>query len=92
MKTSRLRSNFSRKHVHRMQTAKHKKPTKRQATKRHTRFRRRKTRYIMHGTKRNKKLVMRGGASINFKKYDGYDFYGNPVNTISYSSPMEWDA
>jgi hypothetical protein len=89
MKTSRLRSNFSRKHV--VRTLTHRRRSKRN-TKKATRFRRRKTRYIMHGTRKNKKLVMRGGASINFKKYDGYDFYGNPVNTISYSSPMEWDV
>ncbi len=75
MKTSRLRSNFSRKHTIRA------KPRK---TKRRSRFRRKKTRYIM-----------RGGANapggINFKKINEYDVYGNPVEEVSYSTPMQWD-
>ena len=67
MKTSRLRSNFSRKH------------TLRKANK--TRKRKRTLR---------KRKTMKGGGN-NFKKYDGYNVYDNPINTVSYSSPMEWD-
>ncbi len=85
MKTSRLRSNFSRKHTHRI--AKHKKLTK----KRRTRFRRRKTSYVRDRTQENKKVVMQGGSSFNFKKLNAYDVYGNPVDSISYSFPMQWD-
>jgi hypothetical protein len=38
---------------------------------------------------------MRGGANapggINFKKINAYDVYGNPVEEVSYSTPMQWD-
>jgi hypothetical protein len=90
MKTSRLRSNFSRKYLLRKrndkQTKKHKK-----TKKRHHRLHRGKTRYIMHGTKKNKKLIMNGGGPINFKKYNGYNVYDQPVENVSYSGPMEWE-
>jgi hypothetical protein len=76
MKTSRLRSNFSRKHVIRTKTHR----------RRPTRFRRRKTRYIMHGFKRR---TMRGGSL--FKKINGYNAYDQPIEEVSYSSPMQWD-
>ena len=83
MKTSRLRSNFGRKHTVRTQTRKHRQTRKRKQT----RFRRRKTRYIMHGTKRH---LMRGGGE-NFKKYSGYNVYDEPIQEVSYSTPMQWD-
>jgi hypothetical protein len=86
MKTSRLRSNFSRKHAARTQTR------LKRHTKKANRFRRRKTRYIMHGVKHR---TMRGGSqspgSMNFKKYNGYNVYDQPIEEISYSTPMQWD-
>lgn len=78
MKTSRLRSNFSRKHSARIRPRR---------TKRTSRFRRRKTRYITH---KNKRRIMRGGAP-NFKKVNLYNAYDQPVEEISYSTPMQWD-
>ena len=84
MKTSRLRSNFSRKCAARTQKRRH--------TKKASRTRRRKTRYIMHGVKRH---TMRGGSDstggINFKKYNGFNAYDKPIEEVSYSTPMKWD-
>jgi hypothetical protein len=79
MKTSRLRSNFSRKHETRRR--------KHRSTKKASRFRRRKTRYMMNTTKRR---TMRGGGE-QFKKYNGFNAYDVPIEEVSYSTPMKWD-
>jgi hypothetical protein len=68
MKTSRLRSNFARKHLAR--------------TKKRRTLKKRKT---------HKRRIMRGGNSINFKKYNGYGVYDEPINEISYSGIMPTD-
>jgi hypothetical protein len=72
---SRLRSNFSRK-IHKYKHRKH-------ITHRLKKHRSNKT--IKH-----RRHIQKGG-NVNTKKYEGFDFYGNRINEVAVSSPMQWD-
>ena len=89
MKTSRLRSNFGRKHFLRKRRQTRKKRVAKRVAKRVTKrvTKRSKTHRM---TIYNKNHTMRGG-SMGFKKENLYDVYGNPVNEVTYSIPIQGD-
>jgi hypothetical protein len=75
---SRLRSNFSRK-IHKYKHRKH--ITRRLKKVKSKSMKRRST----------KRHHIQKGGNINTKKYEGFDFYGNRINEVAVSSPMQWD-
>lgn len=65
---------------------------KKHHTRKHKLSRRKYTRRTRKSKQtRHRRPIMRGGGNINFKKYNGYDVYGNPIKNVSVSSPIEWD-
>jgi hypothetical protein len=85
---SRLRSNFSRK-IHKYKNRKH---ITRRLKKRKSRSMKaisKSTKYRSKSTKGHRHIQK--GGNVNTKKYEGFDFYGNRINEVAVSSPMQWD-
>lgn len=78
---SRLRSNFSRK-IHKYKNRKH---ITRRLKKRKSRSMKARSRSM-----KGHRHIQKGG-NVNTKKYEGFDFYGNRINEVAVSSPMQWD-
>jgi hypothetical protein len=78
---SRLRSNFSRK-IHKY---KHRKQITR-------RLKKKKSISMKHRSRSTKgRHRIQKGGNTSTKKYEGFDIYGNVIDEVAVSSPMQWD-